>query len=220
MFSEIVDTIVARSGRPESQADIEAYVNQVIRESRARSFFFKDLTDDTIDVLTTPVIWPIPRLMRRMQAVKYQSCNIYPKYIAPGAKQKDYPDYFYAAGQSYVFTGRSLSVGETIAVSYYTRPITYKYYAVTERPAVYNTETGVWTYLTATTDDEQEAVRNLVSDWLMIDWQNLVEEGALAAIYGLKGDQRGVVTYSRYRQLLTAMIGEEVAGINHAAQGV
>jgi hypothetical protein len=225
-FSSAVDDIVARSGRPDRQADIISYLRTTIRECQTKDFFDIDLVEDQITgVASDPYIWSRPNYFRQMAAVQYPSVidqqgNVaYADFAAPGKKQLRLEEYYYLSGTSFIFAGNgaaSMTSGSVnINVAYYAFLPPLAYYDVDARPATFSLETETWTYLTAITDEDQEAARALVTNWLLTDWYDMCCEGALAKVYKTNDDVRAVTTFAQYKQLQTTML----EGVSRAARG-
>lgn len=219
MFSETVDLVQVRSGRPglRTLADCQAYVRAAIRECQMKALFESDLIEDVITTTTADYVWTTPRNFRVMRTVKYDD-GAYPPYLAPGKRQLDETSYFYKASNYFVFVGTASA--DSVAVAYYNYARYFKYYAVGARPAVYDEETDTWTYLdggsyiaTLGTDELDEAARELVSNWLMERWGALVEEGGLAKIYKNVGDDRAGSSFALYK----SMQGDLLRGEAHVA---
>lgn len=210
MFSEMVDRVINRSKRPDRLADIVNWANLTMRECQTRALFYKDLIEDEITVpqpTADPFIWNRPTGVRLLKAVKYPDGS-YPNFLKPGPVQKHQRQYFYAASTYYVFVGVSNSIDSSITdpvvgIAYYQYLRRLGYYAVADRPAVYDESAQTWTYNPPTTDpDVQEADQALVANWLLLDHGALIEEGTLAKVFKDAGDsQRAVSTYSLYKQL-------------------
>lgn len=218
MFSEAVDKVIARSGRPDRVLDIIAYVNQTIREAQSheRSLYYRDLYEDTITTTATPHIWTRPHLIRKLRTVKYTQTgyeDIYPRLVMPGRKQgeREVHDqlFYYGASGYYAFSG--VSVGQTIALAYYRHSPYLEYYSAATRPASFNQSTGVWTYLDPqpADTDEEEAIQYLVSNWLLESYFETIVQGALAKIFNAVSDPRAPSSYSLWKQYVNDIRANE-----------
>jgi len=204
-FSSAVDTVVARTGRPNLQTSIESFVRATIRELQAKARSTKDLVEEEITATAAPHIWTYPSRFREVIGVKYSSIYdqqgkaVYPPRINPGNIQRDKDYFYYQSGNSLVFAG--VKANDVIAIAYllWSRP--FIYYTVSERPAIYDAETESWTYLSAydTDDTTRETARDLVTNWLLFGWFETVIEGAVAKTYKLVGDQRAVSAFALYK---------------------
>lgn len=203
-YSSAVDMVVVRSGRPDRRADIMAYVRQAVRECQVIAFFAHDLVEDTLTSTGDPYLWDLPQEFRTMRTVRYNIFNrrnelIYPPNVRPGKKQRE-EDYYYYRGIDYLaFAGVAADV--LIDVAYYSYTKKIPYYQVADRPATFSLEDDAWSYLTATTAAEEETARNLVSNWLLFDWYDLIVEGGLAKIFKTVGDQRSTSSFALYKSL-------------------
>lgn len=216
-FSSAVDDVVARSGRPDRQADIISYLRTTIRECQVKDFFDVDLVEDQITgVASDPYIWARPNNFRQMAAVQYpsvidgQGSAAFADFIAPGKKQLRHDEYYYLSGTSFIFAGNGAALmtdgSVSINVAYYAFLPFLAYYDLGERPATYSLETEEWTYLTAVTDEEKETARDLVTNWILTEWYDMAVEGTLAKVYKTNDDIRAVTTFALYKQLQTTML--------------
>lgn len=217
MFSELVDSVVSKSGRPDQQANIADYVNATVRECQTLARFFKDLKEGYIPVSGSPVIWTYPRDMWKMRAIKYPD-GTYPPLIQPGRNQIDKDQYYYAASDYYVFVGiNSQDVdlfGNNIAYAYYAYLPRLVYYPAAIRPAAWNEAEGKWVYKDTSIVDDNSAeaisARAKVANWLLDQYREAITEGALAKVFKATGSQdRAVTSYSLYKQLQIAIVNSE-----------
>lgn len=217
-FSEVVDTIVTRSGRPARRKDIESHVRATIRECQVEAVFARDLYEDTIVTDgTTPFIWERPVNLRIMKTVNFLNINtgeiIYPEYFPPGKIQKDIPFYYYGGPTYFAFSGLG-DAGVNLNVAYYTYAPRFIYYAENSRPAFFDfdpdSETfNTWQYLSAGSYVStlgsaalDEAARELVTNWLLFDWQHVIEEGGCAKIFKTVGDPRDRPAYALFKSFV------------------
>lgn len=203
-FSMLVDNVVTRSGRPDKRSDIIAYVNASLRECQKRNLYAQDLIEDQIVATADSHIWDRPKLMRTVRAVFYPAINAYPEFIQPGRRQREYDYYYYGGPSYYVFVGAG--VGNYINLSYYVLTRAFTYYPDNTTPAYYNADEDQWYYLVGgtyliTTGDPvvEETLRDLVSHWLITDWNYIIEEGALAKVYKSMNDQRAISSFALYK---------------------
>lgn len=229
MFSEVVDTVILRSGRPDKKADIIDWTNATIRESQTIALFPKDRVEAQFQATSCPFIWPIPRNMRNLEAVKY-GVDTYPDYIKPGKLQsmKTTGQYYYAASTYYVFSGVGnpndtyvdpvTGIGDnTISVAYFTHLQKLSYYAVGTRPAVLNEDTDIWTFLDGTQvpftgpfTDAQETAINQVYNWLLGQYTDMIKEGVLSKVFkSVKDNERAATSYSLYKQFQQGLLQNE-----------
>lgn len=218
-FSAAVDSVIARSQRPDRRADIIAYVRQTMRECQVfkKIAFARDLIEDQLTATSSPFIWDRPQELRLLRTVQYgifgaRNAQIYPTFLRPGKKQETEQYYYYAGPDYFVFKG--VDAGTIVNVAYYAYFKKLPYYAIADRPAVFDLETDNWNYLTATTDQDKAIARALVSNWLLFDWYDLIVEGGLAKIFKTVGDQRAVSSFALYKSLQNdLMAGEEVESL-------
>lgn len=211
-YSSAVDDVVARSGRPDRRTDIIAFVRTTIRECHVRSYFRNDLTEDSIAALQDGYVWEYPQEFRILRTVRYPLTNrrgeaIYPPEILPGKNQRDKTHFYYGGPGYYVFAG--VEALDRIDVAYYSVSKKIPYYAKTERPAIFNLEDNVWTYLTATTPEEKIEARGKVSNWLLFDYYDLIVEGSMAKVLKVVGDPRAGAAYALYKSYQKDLIYTE-----------
>jgi len=219
MFSEICDTVAKRTGRPtpSDALNIQSYTRATMRELHALATFAKDRVEEQITPTALPVIWTYPVRVKYLEAVGYGN-GIFPKYLLPGEKIMGERYYFYPASNYYVFVGAFLNV--PISISYFTRPQVFQYYAEGTRPAVYNEYDETWMYLvdpgppaiyapTLGTPEQDEAARDLVANWLMINWRHVVEEGVITKTYKNFGDERSRSSFSLFNDFKKNLLREE-----------
>lgn len=211
MYSEIVDAVILRSGRPDLALDVQSYVNQTIRQLSAKAFFDKNLVEDGVTAAADPHTWTRPVRLQRLQTVRYPS-GLYPEFHRPGRVLRNKSYYYYAAATYYIFKGCSTG---TVAVAYFQFPkrLEYRAAGIATRLAIYSQEDETWTYdPSLTTDALQLAQRENVSNWLLLDWYDLVMEGTLAKIFKqVKDTERSATHYSQFMRT----ISEEFLATEH-----
>lgn len=170
-------------------------------------FFDQSLVEIEITVDAVPFIWDRPRNLRSILAIRTpyfdrRNKPIFAKERKPGMEVADDEFYFYLSGNSYAFNG--LAVGDTLQMAYYEYSVPLNYYAdVTERPARFDLETGVWDYHQAyeASDETKLNAEVLVSNWLLFFWYELIAEGTQAKLYKLVNDEaRMRMSYALYNQ--------------------
>lgn len=225
MFSEAIDELLAQVRRPEQRSNVPQYFNTTIRECDVfkGSFFNRDLFEAVIVTTADPHIWAKPTRFRSMRAVKYVESEEFPSYIQPGKRQVDnfgklLDYYFYVIGTDFIFRGPT--VAADINVAYYIYPRTFKYYAVADRPAVFDRELETWAYHTDydINDTQRALAEELVSHWLLIDWIELIKEGARARLYKNLPDERVRQTFASYKSMQNDLINGEGFTLLNAAQ--
>jgi hypothetical protein len=215
-FSDAVNLVVDRTGRPNRRVDASAYVNGTIRECQTLKFFDNDMIED---VLTTPNTvtdnwtWTRPRGFRIMAAVKYLTINRWPEYQGPGSNQQNFDYYYYSAQDYYVFA--NIGPTQDIGVAYYIYLPRLKDYGntpdnpLTPYPARYDIQQDAWFYWDGsayvdTLGDPvaEEAARALVSNWILFNHYDMLIEGACNKIWKTVGDQvRTNSSFSLYKSL-------------------
>lgn len=228
-FSQLVDDVVSGTARTNKQADIARFINQVIREVHTDEtggaiVYSRNLVETTITATTaTTYVWPVPQGLQSLLTVSYpdlsllEGGNVFPDFIRPGRRQNDSSYFYYRSGSSFVFYGFG-DIGDTISVAYYLFPPRLQYYASGARPATYDSATQTWTYYDLSgsgginydeDDDSRELARDLTSNWILLDWEDMVAWGAKASLYALAGDERAAVHYSKFNILRRQMMTSE-----------
>lgn len=238
-FSQLVDELAQRTGRLNIKADIGNFVNQIIRECHADEdgnpyIFPRNLIEDqlTADV-DSGFTWAVPSSpkFQVMQTVRYTSIlhgnrTVYPKFQMPGRRLNDLTHFYYRSGTDFIFAEYG-GLNALIDIAYYAMPGRLGYYAVGSRPATYD-DTAGWTYydltgsggLDYTQAANQQTARDLVSNWVLLDWPDVVRIGVKAAVYTSTGDKtRSGTHYSKYVKLRNQMIQEEEGQVLDPNQG-
>lgn len=219
MFSELVDAVNLNTNRGVDLTQTAQFVNSTLRECQATkgALFVSDLIEDTIVTTSIPpFIWTKPTRFRALQAAKYPF-GTYPLFIAPGKKTKGQRNFFYSAVNYFSFSG--IQLGENLDVAYYRFSRRFKYYAAADRPAVYDFETEVFTYLAAfdVNDATRENARDLVSNWELIDWYDTIFAGSVAKVLKRAFDQKAGVAFAEYDAMRTTM-WQSLEPVNLASQ--
>lgn len=226
-FSQTVDEFLVEMVRPDLLVFMCDALNQVIREQHIHPdsgmpIFYMD---NRVEVEWTvpdplPAVWSIPSVPR----FQFFESAYYPsqgRYAKPGVDLKRvfengvdaYAPYWYRSGPAIVFNG--LAVAEVAQFSYFEYPRRLLYYATATpqlRPAIYNIETGAYTYATsydvnATT---RENARNLVTNWLLLRWPELLKQGMRAKYFARIGeDGRSKIAYSTYQAMRMGLVTSE-----------
>lgn len=216
-LSQLVDDLVAEVVRPDMITEITRFVNQTIREAhfspdrRAAMLFkgnFREL--QITSAVATGLTWdvPNPATFQVMSGVQYPETfdsggnAVWAREITPGPhlRQRDY--YFYRVADTFAFSGFN-GVDALVNLGYYEFPTSLKYYAVADRPAQYDPVDG-WTYHASytATDELKLTARNLVTNWLILRWQDVISEGVRAKLYKRVSDtERARLCFSAYESL-------------------
>ena len=224
-FSQLVDKMILETRRPDLVTDIQSYVNQTLRElhfhpeTNGAILYHDNMVEMSLVADSeTGFFWTIPDPTRfqAMQAVRYegvldeQGNPIYVHERKPGRAIAGLERFYYRAAGYFTFAGYPGIDGE-ISIAFYQFVPAHKYKTTTNREATYDIEDG-WSYLTAVTDEEKLAAEALVSNWLLLRWPTVVEEGVKAKVYKRVGDEmRGRTSYSLYAQLRKGLYTSEAA---------
>ena len=219
MFSELVDEVSLNTNRGVDLVQTAQFANATLRECQIThgAFFDNDLIEDKITTTSaSPFVWDKPVRFRQMQAVKYPN-GYYPKFIAPGKKLAGQTKFFYSAATYFTFVG--LAQGDEIGLAYHSYARRFPYYAVADRPAVYDFTTETYTYAAAFDVDDatRAAARALVSNWELQDWYDTVMSGTVAKVLKRAQDQKSGVAFAEYAGMRKTMY-EALVPVNIAAQ--
>jgi hypothetical protein len=231
-YSQLVDEMIAESKRPDMATEIQAYVNQTIREvhfepQRGNSILYNENLIEaslTADV-ETGFTWapPNPAVFQSLAAVKYPTIvdrhgrDIWATEKTPGRGLVDAEYFYYRAAGGFAFSDYG-GVDATIAIAYYEYPKRLKYYASAVRPATWDDEDG-WTYHEDydTDDDSRLLAETLVSNWLLLRWHDVLSEGVRAKIYKRVADtERARTAYSSFTTLRQGLYTSEAAAAHGA----
>lgn len=227
-FSQLVDSIVSETKRPDLVSEIATYLNQTIREAhftpdRGAALLYPEnfrealLTANSDSSFTWDV--PNPGTFQKMQLVKFASIfdrlgnDVYAKETTPGRHLANLDYFFYRAGGTFVFSGYG-GINSQVAIGYYEYPRALKYYLPVNRPASYDVELG-WSYhADVNTDELREAARILTSNWLLLRWADVISEGVRAKVYKRLSDtERARTSYSLYGSLRQGLWTSETAEV-------
>lgn len=224
-FSQLVDEVVQETNRFDMVGVFASYLNQAIREvhfepSRGNAVLYEEnyQEDQLTANLDTGFSWDIPDVTRfqALQAVRFDSQldergnPRYAKLLRPGPRLEHENYVVQRAGPSLYFKGYG-GLNAKISLSWYEYPRALKYYAVADRPASYDLESG-WTYADAY-DDTPELMAQaeaLVTNWLILRWHTVLMEALRAKVYKRLGDEvRQRTSYSLYSQLRQGLFTSE-----------
>lgn len=222
-FSQLIDETIAKAGRGlAARSSLVAYARSTMRECQLQAMFEKDRVEDQITATATPHIWTRPKSFRMMETVYYPAIGVFPHFKGPGRRQKSDHEYiYYAASNYYIFP--DVENGDLIDLSYFNYFTPLVYFEQAERPARYFADLGEWQYLdgngdyvlTLGTDALDEAARDLVSNWLLFDYYDVIVEGTLAKIFKTNADQRAVSSFALYKSYQNNVLqGEPYASLN------
>lgn len=228
-FSQLVDKMVLETRRPDMRTEIATYLNQTIREvhfdpkSNAVLFYRENLIEEQLIVdKESGFGWklPDPTCFQGMGLVRYDSINTrddltrYPPELTPGRGMVGKSIFYYRAGPNYYFAGCG-GVNAVISLAYYEYPRGLKYYAAGNRPCEYDPDMG-FTYA-APFDGSEElhaAAIGFTTNWLLMRWSLVIEEGVRAKVYKRLSDtDRQRTAYSLYSQLRLGLSTSESAAL-------
>ena len=153
-FSQIVDTVVQQSNRPNLLTRISTIVSNVIYElhfTRRRGviFYAGNRQEQLLTLISDQIFnWPTPANLQKVEAARYdgvldyRSRQIYAKEVKPGRWMADEKHYFYRNASGFIFVNCG-AIGQTISVSYFQRLTPLVYYPILQRPASYDVATGL-----------------------------------------------------------------------------
>jgi hypothetical protein len=215
-FSALIDESILRSQRRDRINDLVSYARSTIRECQVLAFFEQDLVEDVLTADAAPYIWARPVRLRTMLAARPDIVGRRGKrkWFAnkpPGNKIADTDFFLYLSGSSFIFTGDEFESGMTIDVAYFTYARKFVYYAEADRPAVYDPETETWTYHASYDIDDatRTTARELVSNWLVEHWYDLILEGMLSKVFKSVGDDRSKSSFALYKQMQKDLLASE-----------
>lgn len=228
-FSQLVDKMVAETKRPDMATEMATYLNQTLRElhmepSRGNAIFFKDnrLESQLTATADTGFYWDLPSIStwQGMEAVQYpnaptRACEpIYAREMAPGKAMNRLDHFWYRAGPR-VFFNCYGGINALINLSYYQYTKSLTYYISGSRPAIYDESTG-WTYADAynTSDAQRALAQAMTTNWLLLRWPMVIEEGLRAKVYKRLSDtDRSRTSYSMYQTLRQGLYSAEVGDV-------
>lgn len=225
-FSQMVDKVTREVGRPDMKERAASYLNQTIRElhsepKRNTSILFPEnyLEDELIADVDTGFFWDAPRPGRFQALTLVQYADIVDNEIRDGAQSGLFPplitpsraiarltSYYYRGGSRYLFVGYG-GLNARINISWYEFPGSLDYYPAEARPAEYTESLG-YAYADEfdSTPELQAAARQLVTNWLLLRWPMVLEEGLRAKIYkSISDESRATLCYSLYQQLRSGL---------------
>lgn len=216
-FSALIDEVKLRSQRRDRESDIVSYARSTIRECQVLAYFEQDLVELSVTTTAAPHSWSRPTRLRTILAAKPQAKYtrhgeaMYFKNRPPGSKVRAVPYYLYLSGDTYVLTGDEFESGIVVDIAYFAYSRKFVYYATGSRPATFDPETETWTYLAAydTDDTTRETARELVTNWILTHWYDLILEGTLAKIFKAVGDERSRTAFSLYKQMQKDLLSSE-----------
>lgn len=176
---------------------------------------------------TAPQWFRQMRTVMYPELVDQQGNPIYPRFRMPGRQNQlglaQRQVFYYKAQDYFVFRGQSgLPSGHAslaapgalsfkINVGYYTYSAALGYYPPeaennnqVTRPAQYELESQTWVYNTvngidySATVELQQAARQLVTNWILFRWYDVVVEGSLSRVFAAYNDERNRQAFATY----------------------
>ena len=216
-FSALIDEAILRSQRKDRINDIVSYARSTIRECQVLAFFEQDMLEDSLTVDVVPYLWPRPLHLRTLLAARPSEVftrrgkDLWFKNRTPGMDSAQEWYFLYLSGDTYIFSGTELVVGNVINVAYFTYARKFIYYALADRPATFDPETETWAYHAdySATTALQETARGLVANWILTYWYDLILEGVLAKIFKTVGDERSRTAFALFKSMQKDLLGGE-----------
>lgn len=232
-FSQMVDALTLETGRPDMRSVVCSYLNQTLRElhfdpkSGSVVFYLDNYREATVMIDSEDrQTWQVPSsaLFQGEAAVRFDGSfsrdgrRYYAQRVSPGPRMEQEDCYYYRAGNTFVFGGvvGYGAIGGTISIAYFEYPPGLNYYVSGTRPAIYELETG-WTYAEDydIDDDTRLLAQAKTTNWLLMRWYMVIEEGLRAKIYKRLADQqRAATSYSLYMQLRQGLYTSEIADVS------
>lgn len=225
-FSQLVDSMVSETKRPDLVSEISSYLNQTIRECHQHPEtnaiqFYADNARETRLAATSlsGFTWDIPNRGRfqKMKIVKYSSIydrlgnDVFAEPTTPGRHLQDKEYYYYQVGKTFVFSGYG-GLNAQIDLFWYEFPRSLPYLAPAARPMQFN-ELGEKIYSPDwLTDSTEEAADEVTTNWLLESWTEVIKEGVRAKLYKRVSDtERARTSYSLYAQGRIGLVTSEIA---------
>lgn len=222
-FSQLVDEVVMECRRPDMVADIATFLNQTLRElhfsERNKAILYKDGLNEVLLTATqeSGFNWaiPSPETFQAMALVRYETLiqqgkRAYAPEKTPGIGLIGQTIFWYRVASTVCFSGYG-GMGAQIALAYHSYTRRGKYYQAGGRPAEFDSDFG-WTYAAPfDVDDESRAMaRELVTNWLLMRWSDVIKEGVRAKVYKRLSDtERSRTSYSMFGALKEGLVSSE-----------
>lgn len=230
-FSQLVDEMVLETKRPDLRTEIASYLNQTIRElhfdpeTNASICYAQNATELQVTADSDEAFyWDIPNIatFQKMEGVQlaeqydHDGEKIWLTEVVPNRGLRGRIRYYYRGANRFVFAGYG-GDGAVINLFYFEYPSRLKYYASADRPASYDPVDGFTYHDDYTTDEEHVTAENLSTNWLLLRWKEIIEEGLRAKIYKRVSDEsRARLSYSMYTSLRKGLYTAEVSQSNGA----
>lgn len=161
-----------------------------------------------------PFVWRHPTTLRKIDAVRYDGNNI-AKFQMPSRQQAAYCHYYYRSGDNHVFVGWKIYIDLYL----YVFPPYMQYYKQNERHVRYDRATDTVLYRISETADWRPTLGSATADekayasacdWMLIRWNELVVQHALAQLFVMLQDERAAQTNALVQELQKTMVAAEV----------
>ncbi len=232
-FSQLVDSIVLETRRPDLTTDIARWLNQTVRECHfdpesGNALTFKsNLNEERITAtLASGQTWVVPDVSRFQTEMAFRFDNmldldgypVYAKRSTPGKMMEREFYMYYQVADTFVFGGLKGygGIGATLSLSWFEFAPSLKYFASGSRPAVWDDVNNAWVYAPAYDVDAttRQAAQDLVTHWMIQRWTSILEEGLRAKVYKRLSDEgRQRTSYSLYQQLRRGLVTSELIQI-------
>lgn len=223
-YSQLVDQMIRETRRSDLALEIATYLTQTIRElhidpqTNGVCLFGENLREDQ-RVVNRPNAheWEIPNptnfqalaLARYDNVFDSRNRPLCPKEYTPSYAMNQEEHFFYRAGGSYHFAGAG-GVGSTISLAWFEYPRRLVYVAKANRLAEYDDALG-WIYAaSAITDVAKKLAREATTNWMLLRWREVIEEGLRAKVYKRVGDDaRARMCFSMYSSQRAGLVTSE-----------
>lgn len=225
--SQLVDSILQETLRPDMVAAASAYLNQTIREmhfdpARNNALVLMENYREVQVTATTEsqFMWeyPNPGLFQALIAVRYDcvvdadNCAVYAKHLGPSRRMEREDHVVQQAGGRLAFKGYG-GYGAPITIAYSEYPPSLVYQPVESRLVTIN-NFGQPAYVGTPTEQQQQQYLKEATNWILMRWADVVAEGVKAKLYKRLGDEtRQRTSYSLYSQLRQGFISSEEANL-------
>jgi hypothetical protein len=225
-FSQLVDSIVSETKRPDLVSEISSYVNQTIREchqhpeTNAIQFYADNAREQRLTATSlSGFTWDIPNRGRfqKMKIVKYSSIydrlgnDVFAEPTTPGRHLQDKEYYYYQVGKTFVFSGYG-GLNAQIDLFWYEFPPSLAYMPKNCRPMEMDEFGGKIYSQDWICDSSTDDADKLTTNWLLESWTEVIKEGVRAKLYKRVSDtERARTSYSLYAQGRIGLVTSEIS---------
>jgi len=223
-FSQLVDELVLETRMANMTREIASYLNQTIREvhfdpqTNAILYFRDNYREEQIIADSeSGSSWTVPRpeLLQDVSLVRYDSVIIdgemtyAEEYTTRMGRNR--PCYSYMRAGSKVFFSSYGGLNARISLAYFEYPPPLTYMARNQRPCEYDLFGFNYAEEYATTEEAQTQAQLVCTNWLLMRWRTVIEEGLRAKIYKrLSDDARSRTCYSQFQALRRGLMTAEL----------